>query len=110
MELALVVGLWCAHPDPSERPSIADAMHVLQSEDARLPCSRSRHRLPERRLGQLFSSGVRWHDGESKTRAMLRLREGSNKINARGKDSVGVTLLHQSPPIDQNELTHAIVA
>ncbi|TVT96787.1 hypothetical protein EJB05_58000, partial [Eragrostis curvula] len=40
MELALVVGLWCAHPDPSERPSIADAMHVLQSEDARLPCSR----------------------------------------------------------------------
>jgi hypothetical protein len=33
----LVVGLWCAHPDQNERPSIAQAMHVLQSEDARLP-------------------------------------------------------------------------
>jgi len=37
IERVLVVGLWCAHPDPSERPSIAQAMHVLQSEDARLP-------------------------------------------------------------------------
>ena len=31
MERALVVGLWCAHPDCSERPSIARAMHFLQS-------------------------------------------------------------------------------
>ncbi|XP_066393249.1 L-type lectin-domain containing receptor kinase IX.1-like [Miscanthus floridulus] len=37
MERVLVVGLWCAHPDQSEQPSIAQAMHVLQSEDARLP-------------------------------------------------------------------------
>ncbi|KAF8694062.1 hypothetical protein HU200_038515 [Digitaria exilis] len=37
MERVLIVGLWCAHPDQSERPSIAQAMHVLQSEDARLP-------------------------------------------------------------------------
>ncbi|GJN16488.1 hypothetical protein PR202_gb03485 [Eleusine coracana subsp. coracana] len=37
MERVLVVGLWCAHPDQSERPSIAEAMQVLQSEDARLP-------------------------------------------------------------------------
>jgi serine/threonine protein kinase len=37
MERVLVVGLWCAHPDQSERPSTAQAMHVLQSEDARLP-------------------------------------------------------------------------
>jgi hypothetical protein len=37
MERVLVVGLWCAHPDQSERPSIEQAMHVLQSEDARLP-------------------------------------------------------------------------
>ncbi|KAG0530560.1 hypothetical protein BDA96_05G197100 [Sorghum bicolor] len=36
MERVLVVGLWCAHPDPSERPSIEQAMHVLQSEDKRL--------------------------------------------------------------------------
>ncbi|KAL5201739.1 hypothetical protein ABZP36_036093 [Zizania latifolia] len=35
MELVLVVGLWCAHPDRSERPSIAQAMHDLQSNDVR---------------------------------------------------------------------------
>ncbi|XP_040383458.1 L-type lectin-domain containing receptor kinase IX.1-like [Oryza brachyantha] len=33
MERVLVVGLWCAHPDRSERPSVAQAMHVLQSDD-----------------------------------------------------------------------------
>ncbi|WVZ51376.1 hypothetical protein U9M48_002528, partial [Paspalum notatum var. saurae] len=32
MERALIVGLWCAHPDPAERPSVAQAMHALQSE------------------------------------------------------------------------------
>ena len=37
MERALVVGLWCAHRDPAERPSVAQAMHALQSEDASLP-------------------------------------------------------------------------
>ncbi|TVT96784.1 hypothetical protein EJB05_57995, partial [Eragrostis curvula] len=37
MERALVVGLWCAQTDPRERPSVAEAMHVLQTEDARLP-------------------------------------------------------------------------
>ncbi|XP_025801525.1 L-type lectin-domain containing receptor kinase IX.1-like [Panicum hallii] len=37
MERALVVGLWCAHPDPAERPSMAQAMHALQSPDARMP-------------------------------------------------------------------------
>ncbi|TVU09225.1 hypothetical protein EJB05_42675, partial [Eragrostis curvula] len=37
MERALVVGLWCAHHDPGQRPSIVDAMLVLQSEDAKLP-------------------------------------------------------------------------
>ncbi|CAL5036211.1 unnamed protein product [Urochloa decumbens] len=36
IERVLVVGLWCAHPDQSKRPSIAQAMNVLQSEDARL--------------------------------------------------------------------------
>ncbi|CAN6356527.1 unnamed protein product [Urochloa humidicola] len=33
----LVVGLWCAHPDPAVRPSIVQAMNVLQSEDVTLP-------------------------------------------------------------------------
>ncbi|TVT96782.1 hypothetical protein EJB05_57993, partial [Eragrostis curvula] len=37
MERALVVGLWCAQSDPGERPSVAEAMHVLQTGDARLP-------------------------------------------------------------------------
>ncbi|XP_044443916.1 L-type lectin-domain containing receptor kinase IX.1-like [Triticum aestivum] len=37
MERVLVVGLWCAHPDQGERPSIAQAMHVLQSDEVRLP-------------------------------------------------------------------------
>nr|BAJ93007.1 predicted protein [Hordeum vulgare subsp. vulgare]BAJ98528.1 predicted protein [Hordeum vulgare subsp. vulgare] len=37
MGRVLVVGLWCAHPDRSERPSIAQAMHVLQSDEVRLP-------------------------------------------------------------------------
>ncbi|KAE8784262.1 hypothetical protein D1007_42183 [Hordeum vulgare] len=37
MERVLVVGLWCAQPDQSERPSVAQAMHVLQSDEARLP-------------------------------------------------------------------------
>ncbi|KAJ1277626.1 hypothetical protein BS78_04G017900 [Paspalum vaginatum] len=37
MERVLIVGLWCAHPEQRERPSIAQAMQVLQSEDARLP-------------------------------------------------------------------------
>lgn len=34
MERVMVVGLWCAHPDPSVRPSIRAAMAVLQSKEA----------------------------------------------------------------------------
>lgn len=37
MERVLVVGLWCSHPVPTERPSIVHAMNVLQSRDASLP-------------------------------------------------------------------------
>lgn len=37
MERVLVVGLWCSHPVPRERPSIVQAMNVLQSRDATLP-------------------------------------------------------------------------
>ncbi|WVZ59573.1 hypothetical protein U9M48_009694, partial [Paspalum notatum var. saurae] len=37
MERVLVVGLWCSHPVPTERPSIVHAMNVLQSRDATLP-------------------------------------------------------------------------
>jgi hypothetical protein len=31
MERVIVLGLWCAHADPSARPSIRDAMAILQS-------------------------------------------------------------------------------
>uniref|UniRef100_A0A0E0LQT5 non-specific serine/threonine protein kinase n=1 Tax=Oryza punctata TaxID=4537 RepID=A0A0E0LQT5_ORYPU len=31
MERVIVVGLWCAHPDPNARPSIRNAMAMLQS-------------------------------------------------------------------------------
>ncbi|OEL28353.1 L-type lectin-domain containing receptor kinase IX.1 [Dichanthelium oligosanthes] len=33
MERALVVGLWCTLREPEQRPSVADALHILQSED-----------------------------------------------------------------------------
>ncbi|KAE8802387.1 L-type lectin-domain containing receptor kinase IX.1 [Hordeum vulgare] len=34
---ALVVGLWCTHPDPSARPSVMQLMNVLQSTEVTLP-------------------------------------------------------------------------
>ncbi|XP_047057844.1 L-type lectin-domain containing receptor kinase IX.1-like [Lolium rigidum] len=37
IERVLVVGLWCALPERSERPSITQAMHILQSPEAKLP-------------------------------------------------------------------------
>jgi serine/threonine protein kinase len=37
MERLLVTGLWCAHHDPMQRPSIVQALDVLRSEDAELP-------------------------------------------------------------------------
>lgn len=37
MKRMLITGLWCAHRDQSQRPSIAQAMDVLRREDAELP-------------------------------------------------------------------------
>lgn len=37
MERVLVVGLWCTQPSRTERPSIGQAMHALNSVDAPLP-------------------------------------------------------------------------
>ncbi|KAF7045658.1 hypothetical protein CFC21_054742 [Triticum aestivum] len=34
---ALVVGLWCTHPDPSVRPSVVQFMNVLQLKEVTLP-------------------------------------------------------------------------
>lgn len=47
MEHVLVTGLWCALPEPSQRPSIAEAMDVLRFPNASLPV------LPQRRDPQL---------------------------------------------------------
>ncbi|WVZ64652.1 hypothetical protein U9M48_014146 [Paspalum notatum var. saurae] len=37
MRCVLVAGLWCAHHDQSQRPSIGGAMDFLRSQDAELP-------------------------------------------------------------------------
>ena len=34
VECLMIVGLWCAHPDKSLRPSIRQAIHVLNFEAA----------------------------------------------------------------------------
>jgi serine/threonine protein kinase len=34
MERLLVTGFWCAHHNPMQRPSVAQAVDVLRSEDA----------------------------------------------------------------------------
>ncbi|KAF8649194.1 hypothetical protein HU200_064389 [Digitaria exilis] len=58
MERALVVGLWCAHPDSSRRPSAAQAMNVLQAAaDLALPVLR-----PQMYGGAEPFLGVGWDD------------------------------------------------
>jgi hypothetical protein len=43
----MVVGLWCAHPDPSARPSIRTAMATLLSKDSKqLPLLPSKMPVP----------------------------------------------------------------
>lgn len=37
VEKVMVIGLWCAHPDPSARPSIREAMATLHSKFNELP-------------------------------------------------------------------------
>lgn len=68
LQRTLTVGLWCAHPDPSERPSITRAMNVLQSDDVTLPvlqrqtsCPDDFYRLPsddDRSSSATVSTGV----------------------------------------------------
>jgi serine/threonine protein kinase len=59
MERLLVTGLWCAHHDPMQRPSVAQALDVLRSEDAELPVlvtmgdSGEIHALEEQAYGDL---------------------------------------------------------
>ncbi|CAN6174021.1 unnamed protein product [Urochloa humidicola] len=37
MERVLLVGLWCAHLEPSKRPAIAQAVRALQFKDVKIP-------------------------------------------------------------------------
>jgi len=46
VEKVMVVGLWCAHPDPSARPSIREAMATLHSKFDELPALPSRMPVP----------------------------------------------------------------
>lgn len=43
MGRVIVAGLWCAHQDPIQRPSIVQAMDVLRSADAELPVLAAMH-------------------------------------------------------------------
>ncbi|OQU83089.1 hypothetical protein SORBI_3005G075400 [Sorghum bicolor] len=64
MERVLVTGLWCAHQDPSQRPSIEQAMDVLRSADAMLPVLPATHDpqhiriLEEHAYGDLTGEGT----------------------------------------------------
>ncbi|OEL18002.1 hypothetical protein BAE44_0020978 [Dichanthelium oligosanthes] len=56
MERVLVVGLWCTQTARSERPSIAQAMGVLEHTDAQLPVLSSCHGQLAATLGSLGES------------------------------------------------------
>ncbi|KAF7074061.1 hypothetical protein CFC21_078972 [Triticum aestivum] len=47
MERVLVTGLWCAHPDGSQRPSMVQVMSFLKPEDAQLRVPPPTHRVLE---------------------------------------------------------------
>ncbi|EAZ41364.1 hypothetical protein OsJ_25879 [Oryza sativa Japonica Group] len=46
MERVIALGLWCVHPDPSVRPSIRDAMAILQSSGGQLPVLSAKMPVP----------------------------------------------------------------
>ncbi|CAK9138197.1 unnamed protein product, partial [Ilex paraguariensis] len=46
IEHLMIVGLWCAHPDPNLRPSIRQVIHVLNFE-APLPVIPSKMPVPK---------------------------------------------------------------
>ncbi|TVU08746.1 hypothetical protein EJB05_42158, partial [Eragrostis curvula] len=66
MERVLVVGLWCAHPDSGERPSIAQAMRVLQFEDASLPTLQPQMYRSVSDLAGYGSLSIESYTGDSK--------------------------------------------
>ncbi|GJM99025.1 hypothetical protein PR202_ga16084 [Eleusine coracana subsp. coracana] len=74
MNRVLVTGLWCAHRDQSQRPSIAQAMDVLRREEAELPIFGpevdNRYEVPsleERAFVELSGEGSRCEDSPAET-------------------------------------------
>lgn len=76
-ERVLVVGLWCAHPEQSERPSIAQAMHVLLSKDARLVPV-----LPPRMYGNMSGRGALSIEFESYSGDSSSTKTGDSKASS----------------------------
>jgi hypothetical protein len=68
MERLLVTGLWCAHNDPVQRPSVTQAVDVLRSDDAQLPVLRTMgssqeiRALEERAYGDLSTDNSSYFD------------------------------------------------
>jgi serine/threonine protein kinase len=73
MERLLVTGLWCAHHDPMQRPSVAQALDVLRSEDAELQVlvtmgdSGEIHALEEQAYGDLSDESSAYFDDSDET-------------------------------------------
>jgi serine/threonine protein kinase len=73
MERLLVTGLWCAHHDPMQRPSIVQALDVLRSEDAELPVlgtmggSREIRALEGQAYGDLSAESSAYFDDSDET-------------------------------------------
>jgi serine/threonine protein kinase len=65
MEQVLLVGLMCLHQDPSSRPSIAQAMDALRSEDDRFDITSRTRRSPSLSIhvsDDVHSSATSWSD------------------------------------------------
>uniref|UniRef100_A0A0D9X3Z4 non-specific serine/threonine protein kinase n=1 Tax=Leersia perrieri TaxID=77586 RepID=A0A0D9X3Z4_9ORYZ len=103
MERVIVVGLWCAHPDPSMRPSIKTAMAVLQSSGhlpvlpAKMPVPM--YASPVTSQDKLFASSVRMSMTQSSTTSTSGYTTHTScssdmSISATSKDSSSL-LKHQ---------------
>ncbi|KAK3133127.1 hypothetical protein QOZ80_6AG0532680 [Eleusine coracana subsp. coracana] len=83
MERALVVGLWCTHHDPAQRPSIVEAMHVLQSQDAKLPVL-PRHMYMLTAMPSVISMG---ESGVSDSSFSSGVRSSATTVTRRSSES-----------------------
>ncbi|RWR77350.1 Concanavalin A-like protein lectin/glucanase superfamily [Cinnamomum micranthum f. kanehirae] len=99
MECLMMVGLWCAQPDPSSRPSIRQVMRVLNMEEAmpvlpnRMPGPMTIYNIPPETvysnppsITNLISNEMEESSNEnssnsSKARIMLRFHRNEEFIN-----------------------------